>query len=282
MANIKQQIADTYEYSKLISETLISEVEQLEQLDANTNNLGKTALKLAKLTEDIATDVNNNKDKLSQTIETQGSINENLASVGVQLETLKKSVDESTASLDTVADAVIMVSEAQETNKAEIVDTIGKQNDEYTKGVVDLNNTLLDIIEIAKSIDYTEEFGKVEQRIVETNETLINVNETNNTRYEDLLERLSAVTTQMTDAVALMNELSTHNEEIQSDIKLAIARANSIDTKLEALSSQDLAPAYVSNFETELNELKTTVELFGEDQQEEQVADSSNDTEVTE
>lgn len=282
MANIKQQIADTYEYSKLISETLISEVEQLEQLDANTNNLGKTALKLAKLTEDIATDVNSNKDKLSQTIETQGSINEDLASVGVQLETLKKSVDESTASLDTVADAVIMVSEAQETNKAEIVDTIGKQNDEYTKGVVDLNNTLLDIVEIAKSIDYTEEFGKVEQRIVETNETLINVNETNNTRYEDLLERLAAVTTQMTDAVALMNELSTHNEEIQSDIKLAIARANSIDTKLEALSSQDLAPAYVSNFETELNELKTTVELFGEDQQEEQVENSSDDAEVTE
>lgn len=282
MANIKQQIADTYEYSKLISETLISEVEQLEQLDANTNNLGKTALKLAKLTEDIATDVNSNKDKLSQTIETQGSINEDLASVGVQLETLKKSVDESTASLDTVADAVIMVSEAQETSKAEIVDTIGKQNDEYTKGVVDLNNTLLDIVEIAKSIDYTEEFGKVEQRIVETNETLINVNETNNTRYEDLLERLAAVTTQMTDAVALMNELSTHNEEIQSDIKLAIARANSIDTKLEALSSQDLAPAYVSNFETELNELKTTVELFGEDQQEEQVENSSDDAEVTE
>ena len=33
MANFKQQIADTHEYAKLISETLISEVTQLQELD---------------------------------------------------------------------------------------------------------------------------------------------------------------------------------------------------------------------------------------------------------
>ena len=58
-----------------------------------------------------------------------------------------------------------------------------------------------------------------------------------------------------------MSELNEQNEEIQTDIKLAIARANSIETKLEAVvASDDVVMVSQATFADELAELNATLE----------------------
>ena len=261
MANFKQQIADTHEYAKLISETLISEVTQLQELDKNTNQLGKTAIKLSELTGEISDNVKHNKEALLVGIENQEQIQNELTVVSEKVDNLKTSIAQSQDSVETLAESVLMVSNQQYTVKEDIVNVVNENNETYVAGVETLNETMLSVFDAIKTINYTEDFTKIEERIADTNEALIKTNDENEARHNELIDRLLKVSDEITNVTKFMSDLNEQNEEIQADIKLAIARANSIETKLEAVvASDDVVMVSQATFADELAELNATLE----------------------
>lgn len=261
MANFKQLIADTHEYAKLISETLINDVTQLQNLDTNTNQLGKTAIKLSEITNEINTNVKQNQETLVIGIENQESIQNGITLVREKVENLKASIAQSQDSAETLAESVLMVYNQQDAIKDDIIKVVTENNEAYVEGVETLNETMISVFDNIKAINYTEEFVKIEQRITDTNEALIKTNEENEARHNELIDRLMKVSEEIRNVTKFMSDLNEYNEEIQADIKTAIARANSIETKLDSVSaSDDVLMLGQTTFADELAELNATLE----------------------
>lgn len=282
MSNIKQQIADTREYAKLLSESLIQVNEQLATTDNQIGKLGQTTLQTSVAITNVSNDTTANNELLKELNEAQESTHSQMTDMVENFETLDKSVRENTESVNVVAESVLNAHETITANHVEIIEKFTENNKDYSEGVEELSHKIEDISSAVNNVNYVENFENVQNQISEANEKLIEVNTENEKHYEDLLARISNVVEQVTEATQTMVSLGEQTDEIQSDVKTMIARTGSIEVKLDALKTENETGTtqYKKSFDSELETLKGF--MTSEDSNEEIVESSDIDEEPIE
>lgn len=261
MAKFEQQIADTNEYAKLISASLVTENELLTNIDKNTNTLGKTLVNMSALTQSISKDVTDSSTKLAELDEHQVVLADVTTAVAEKLGNIESSNEENNKSLEQVAEYVLTVDQNIDNKFADVKTLVNTTSDKYAEEVATLNDSMKHVQESVDNVNYDEEFKTVIESITLTAEQIEDAKRSHSVQQNELATRMEAITDKVNEAVNMLSEISTETHELHSVLETSSARAASIELALQALSSTaPQATEYSPNFTDALQELGNFVD----------------------
>lgn len=261
MAKFEQQIADTNEYAKLISASLVTENELLTNIDKNTNTLGKTLVNMSALTQSISKDVTDSSTKLAELDEHQVVLADVTTAVAEKLGNIESSNEENNKSLEQVAEYVLTVDQNIDNKFADVKTLVNTTSDKYAEEVATLNDSMKHVQESVDNVNYDEEFKTVIESITLTAEQIEDAKSSHSVQQNELATRMEAITDKVNEAVNMLSEISTETHEFHSVLETSSARAASIELALQALSSTaPQATEYSPNFTDALQELGNFVD----------------------
>lgn len=261
MAKFEQQIADTNEYAKLISASLVTENELLTNIDKNTNTLGKTLVNMSALTQSISKDVTDSSTKLAELDEHQVVLADVTTAVAEKLGNIESSNEENNKSLEQVAEYVLTVDQNIDNKFADVKTLVNTTSDKYAEEVATLNDSMKHVQESVDNVNYDEEFKTVIESITLTAEQIEDAKSSHSAQQNELATRMEAITDKVNEAVNMLSEISTETHELHSVLETSSARAASIELALQALSSTaPQATEYSPNFTDALQELGNFVD----------------------
>ena len=261
MAKFEQQIADTNEYAKLISASLVTENELLTNIDKNTNTLGKTLVNMSALTQSISKDVTDSSTKLAELDEHQVVLADDTTAVAEKLGNIESSNEENNKSLEQVAEYVLTVDQNIDNKFADVKTLVNTTSDKYAEEVATLNDSMKHVQESVDNVNYDEEFKTVIESITLTAEQIEDAKSSHSVQQNELATRMEAITDKVNEAVNMLSEISTETHELHSVLETSSARAASIELALQALSSTaPQATEYSPNFTDALQELGNFVD----------------------
>lgn len=261
MAKFEQQIADTNEYAKLISASLVTENELLTNIDKNTNTLGKTLVNMSALTQSISKDVTDSSTKLAELDEHQVVLADVTTAVAEKLGNIESSNEENNKSLEQVAEYVLTVDQNIDNKFADVKTLVNTTSDKYAEEVATLNDSMKHVQESVDNVNYDEEFKTVIESITLTAEQIEDAKSSHSAQQSELATRMEAITDKVNDAVNMLSEIRTETHELHSVLETSSARAASIELALQALSSTaPQATEYSPNFTDALQELGNFVD----------------------
>lgn len=261
MAKFEQQIADTNEYAKLISASLVTENELLTNIDKNTNTLGKTLVNMSALTQSISKDVTDSSTKLAELDEHQVVLADVTTAVAEKLGNIESSNEENNKSLEQVAEYVLTVDQNIDNKFADVKTLVNTTSDKYAEEVATLNDSMKHVQESVDNVNYDEEFKTVIESITLTAEQIEDAKSSHSVQQNELATRMEAITDKVNEAVNMLSEISTETHELHSVLETSSARAASIELALQALSSTaPQATEYSPNFTDALQELGNFVD----------------------
>lgn len=261
MAKFEQQIADTNEYAKLISASLVTENELLTNIDKNTNTLGKTLVNMSALTQSISKDVTDSSTKLAELDEHQVVLADVTTAVAEKLGNIESSNEENNKSLEQVAEYVLTVDQNIDNKFADVKTLVNTTSDKYAEEVATLNDSMKHVQESVDNVNYDEEFKTVIESITLTAEQIEDAKSSYSVQQNELATRMEAITDKVNEAVNMLSEISTETHELHSVLETSSARAASIELALQALSSTaPQATEYSPNFTDALQELGNFVD----------------------
>ena len=261
MAKFEQQIADTNEYAKLISASLVTENELLTNIDKNTNTLGKTLVNMSALTQSLSKDVTDSSTKLAELDEHQVVLADVTTAVAEKLGNIESSNEENNKSLEQVAEYVLTVDQNIDNKFADVKTLVNTTSDKYAEEVATLNDSMKHVQESVDNVNYDEEFKTVIESITLTAEQIEDAKRSHSVQQNELATRMEAITDKVNEAVNMLSEISTETHELHSVLETSSARAASIELALQALSSTaPQATEYSPNFTDALQELGNFVD----------------------
>lgn len=261
MAKFEQQIADTNEYAKLISASLVTENELLTNIDKNTNTLGKTLVNMSALTQSISKDVTDSSTKFAELDEHQVVLADVTTAVAEKLGNIESSNEENNKSLEQVAEYVLTVDQNIDNKFADVKTLVNTTSDKYAEEVATLNDSMKHVQESVDNVNYDEEFKTVIESITLTAEQIEDAKSSHSVQQNELATRMEAITDKVNEAVNMLSEISTETHELHSVLETSSARAASIELALQALSSTaPQATEYSPNFTDALQELGNFVD----------------------
>lgn len=261
MAKFEQQIADTNEYAKLISASLVTENELLTTIDKNTNTLGKTLVNMSALTQSISKDVTDSSTKLAELDEHQVVLADVTTAVAEKLGNIESSNEENNKSLEQVAEYVLTVDQNIDNKFADVKTLVNTTSDKYAEEVATLNDSMKHVQESVDNVNYDEEFKTVIESITLTAEQIEDAKSSHSAQQNELATRMEAITDKVNEAVNMLSEIRTETHELHSVLETSSARAASIELALQALSSTaPQATEYSPNFTDALQELGNFVD----------------------
>lgn len=261
MAKFEQQIADTNEYVKLISASLVTENELLTNIDKNTNTLGKTLVNMSALTQSISKDVTDSSTKLAELDEHQVVLADVTTAVAEKLGNIESSNEENNKSLEQVAEYVLTVDQNIDNKFADVKTLVNTTSDKYAEEVATLNDSMKHVQESVDNVNYDEEFKTVIESITLTAEQIEDAKSSHSAQQNELATRMEAITDKVNEAVNMLSEIRTETHELHSVLETSSARAASIELALQALSSTaPQATEYSPNFTDALQELGNFVD----------------------
>ena len=261
MAKFEQQIADTNEYAKLISASLVTENELLTNIDKNTNTLGKTLVNMSALTQSISKDVTDSSTKLAELDEHQVVLADVTTAVAEKLGNIESSNEENNKSLEQVAEYVLTVDQNIDNKFADVKTLVNTTSDKYAEEVATLNDSMKHVQESVDNVNYDEEFKTVIESITLTAEQIEDAKSSHSAQQNELATRMEAITDKVNEAVNMLSEIRTETHELHSVLETSSARAASIELALQALSSTaPQATEYSPNFTDALQELGNFVD----------------------
>lgn len=261
MAKFEQQIADTNEYAKLISASLVTENELLTNIDKNTNTLGKTLVNMSALTQSISKDVTDSSTKLAELDEHQVVLADVTTAVAEKLGNIESSNEENNKSLEQVAEYVLTVDQNIDNKFADVKTLVNTTSDKYAEEIATLNDSMKHVQESVDNVNYDEEFKTVIESITLTAEQIEDAKSSHSAQQNELATRMEAITDKVNEAVNMLSEIRTETHELHSVLETSSARAASIELALQALSSTaPQATEYSPNFTDALQELGNFVD----------------------
>ena len=261
MAKFEQQIADTNEYAKLISASLVTENELLTNIDKNTNTLGKTLVNMSALTQSISKDVTDSSTKLAELDEHQVVLADVTTAVAEKLGNIESSNEENNKSLEQVAEYVLTVDQNIDNKFADVKTLVNTTSDKYAEEVATLNDSMKHVQESVDNVNYDEDFKTVIESITLTAEQIEDAKSSHSAQQNELATRMEAITDKVNEAVNMLSEIRTETHELHSVLETSSARAASIELALQALSSTaPQATEYSPNFTDALQELGNFVD----------------------
>lgn len=261
MAKFEQQIADTNEYAKLISASLVTENELLTNIDKNTNTLGKTLVNMSALTQSISKDVTDSSTKLAELDEHQVVLADVTTAVAEKLGNIESSNEENNKSLEQVAEYVLTVDQNIDNKFADVKTLVNTTSDKYAEEVATLNDSMKHVQESVDNVNYDEEFKTVIESITLTAEQIEDAKSSHSAQQNELATRMEAITDKVNEAVNMLSEIRKETHELHSVLETSSARAASIELALQALSSTaPQATEYSPNFTDALQELGNFVD----------------------
>lgn len=282
MAKFEQQIADTNEYAKLISASLVTENELLTNIDKNTNTLGKTLVNMSALTQSISKDVTDSSTKLAELDEHQVVLADVTTAVAEKLGNIESSNEENNKSLEQVAEYVLTVDQNIDNKFADVKTLVNTTSDKYAEEVATLNDSMKHVQESVDNVNYDEEFKTVIESITLTAEQIEDAKSSHSAQQNELATRMEAITDKVNEAVNMLSEISTETHELHSVLETSSARAASIELALQALSSTaPQATEYSPNFTDALQELGDFVDTDDDVENENTEHESDENAEKT-
>ena len=282
MAKFEQQIADTNEYAKLISASLVTENELLTNIDKNTNTLGKTLVNMSALTQSISKDVTDSSTKLAELDEHQVVLADVTTAVAEKLGNIESSNEENNKSLEQVAEYVLTVDQNIDNKFADVKTLVNTTSDKYAEEVATLNDSMKHVQESVDNVNYDEEFKTVIESITLTAEQIEDAKSSHSVQQNELATRMEAITDKVNEAVNMLSEISTETHELHSVLETSSARAASIELALQALSSTaPQATEYSPNFTDALQELGDFVDTDDDVENENTEYESDENAEKT-
>lgn len=266
---LSQQVADTREYTKLISASLVDMNEMLESLNETTNNLGAASVKSGAQVNQLETDSKETSEKLKTILEAQTKLDTNITEFKDKLTTFEENKADFSESLTQINNNTQLIENTFNNAGAQFQEQIDRVHVEYAEGIKKLDDTMTSIEESVENINYRAQFDDIKDTLVEQSEKLVESDKQMNARQEELMGKLEDFTTKLTEAYELLSTIHTQGQDVQADLRTALARANSIELSLEAINSTNVDTTdFVGKFDEAFAELKLNVEEQDDSQQE--------------
>lgn len=266
---LSQQVADTREYTKLISASLVDMNEMLGSLNETTNNLGAASVKSGAQVNQLEADSKETSEKLKTILEAQTKLDTNISEFKEKLTLFEENKADFSDALSQIDDNTKLIENTFNNAGAQFQEQIDRVHVEYAEGIKKLDDTMTSIEESVENINYREQFDNIKDTLVEQSEKLIESDKQMNTRQEELMGKLEDFTTKLTEAYELLSTIHTQGQDVQADLRTALARANSIELSLEAINSTNVDTTdFVGKFDEAFAELKLSVEEQDDSQQE--------------
>lgn len=266
---LSQQVADTREYTKLISASLVDMNEMLESLNETTNNLGAASVKSGAQVNQLETDSKETSEKLKTILEAQTKLDTNISEFKEKLTLFEENKADFSDALSQIDDNTKLIENTFNNAGAQFQEQIDRVHVEYAEGIKKLDDTMTSIEESVENINYRAQFDDIKDTLVEQSEKLVESDKQMNARQEELMGKLEDFTTKLTEAYELLSTIHTQGQDVQADLRTALARANSIELSLEAINSTNVDTTdFVGKFDEAFAELKLSVEEQDDSQQE--------------
>ena len=258
---LSQQVADTREYTKLISASLVDMNEMLESLNETTNNLGAASVKSGAQVNQLEADSKETSVKLDTILEAQTKLDTNITEFKDKLTSFEENKADFSESLAQIDENTKLIENTFNNAGAQFQEQIDRVHVEYAEGIKKLDDTMTNIEESVEQINYSAQFDEIKDTLVEQSEKLVESDKQMNTRQDELMGKLEDFTTKLTEAYELLSTIHTQGQDVQADLRTALARANSIELSLEAINSTNVDTTdFVGKFDDAFAELKLSVE----------------------
>ena len=266
---LSQQVADTREYTKLISASLVDMNEMLGSLNETTNNLGAASVKSGSQVNQLEADSKETSEKLKTILEAQTKLDTNISEFKEKLTLFEENKADFSDALSQIDDNTKLIENTFNNAGAQFQEQIDRVHVEYAEGIKKLDDTMTSIEESVENINYRAQFDDIKDTLVEQSEKLVESDKQMNARQEELMGKLEDFTTKLTEAYELLSTIHTQGQDVQADLRTALARANSIELSLEAINSTNVDTTdFVGKFDEAFAELKLSVEEQDDSQQE--------------
>lgn len=258
---LSQQVADTREYTKLISASLVDMNEMLESLNETTNNLGAASVKSGAQVNKLEADSKETSVKLDTILEAQTKLDTNITEFKDKLTSFEENKADFSESLAQIDENTKLIENTFNNAGAQFQEQIDRVHVEYAEGIKKLDDTMTNIEESVEQINYRAQFDEIKDTLVEQSEKLVESDKQMNTRQDELMGKLEDFTTKLTEAYELLSTIHNQGQDVQADLRTALARANSIELSLEAINSTNVdTKDFVGKFDEAFAELKLNVE----------------------
>ena len=266
---LSQQVADTREYTKLISASLVDMNEMLGSLNETTNNLGAASVKSGSQVNQLEADSKETSEKLKTILEAQTKLDTNISEFKEKLTLFEENKADFSDALSQIDDNTKLIENTFNNAGAQFQEQIDRVHVEYAEGIKKLDDTMTSIEESVENINYRAQFDDIKDTLVEQSEKLVESDKQMNARQEELMGKIEDFTTKLTEAYELLSTIHTQGQDVQADLRTALARANSIELSLEAINSTNVDTTdFVGKFDEAFAELKLSVEEQDDSQQE--------------
>jgi hypothetical protein len=256
MSQLTQQLADTREYTKLISASLVDVTEKLDTLNEVTNTVGSTIVKNGAQAQEMF-DRQTETTQLLEEIRThQDELSQKADDLGEKLSGIKDNKDD-------VLEALALAKEKAD-NLELIFNNAGAQFQQqldtahagYTQDVTAVHEALTAIEEHVEAINYDDEFKALNDTLAENSGKIVEADNDIKARQTELMDKLEHLTQGLSKTYDLLSEIRENGQELSVDLQTAIARASSIELALEAMTdSKPDTYDYKPNFKEALAEL---------------------------
>lgn len=235
MSKIQQQIADTQEYAKLISEITILSADELKNVGQKVDDLGVSTLKVNNVADTLQEGSKITLESLEQLTNLEEKTNEQLDQMGQQMEIVNNTLLENNNSSELLAESILLVNTTLEDGHAKVIEQLQADQSEYSEKADQAVNAVTDLISFAESINHAEDFKDLNEHIRVTNDHLVDLSEKQEQQQNELKDLLTELAAGLVESNKNINQLAEELSDITSDMKIAVAKTNAIETQIDLL-----------------------------------------------
>lgn len=237
-----QKILDILETSKLIADNGKETQKQLDKVDKNINNTGKTVVDLHETTKQVSEKVNQQTELLEKVNKNQEDVQDsNVKLTDVINETLGVFNDNS-ETLNTVNKKLDQNRQLRETNHQELLSKLDTSNGEYANNVIKLLDKMDETKDTLASLNAKKDVSKLFANVNEVKEGIGKLKATNEANEKVLTEQLAQVTEQFNTVIEKIQESTKRLDDMSEAHQTAIARMHNIELMMEAMSDSQESP----------------------------------------
>ena len=257
MSQLTQQLADTREYTKLISASLVDVTEKLDTLNEVTNTVGSTIVKNGAQAQEMFDRQTETAQLLEEIRTHQDELSQKADDLGEKLSGIKDNKDDVLEALSLAKEKADNLELVFNNAGAQFQQQLDTAHAGYTQDVTAVHDALTSIEMHVEAINYDEEFKALNETLAENSGKIVAADNDIKSRQEELMNKLEHLTNGLSKTYDLLSEIRENGQELSVDLQTAIARASSIELALEAMtdSKPDIYD-YKPNFKEALAELQ--------------------------
>lgn len=234
-----QLLNDALEMTRLVLEATKTNGKQLEKTDSSLNGIGKDITALNSVAEEILAQEKEHSDVLRGIQDNQKVVYDTNASLLELASDITSVFENNTETLTDISQTIEHGNQQDKDAKNAFIEEMSKKNDTYGENIGVLSKQLADTTERIDELDTRDELSQLLEQVSNVSTSVNQLEESRNTNQQVLLEEFQKADENIQASLESLGNLTEYADELVTHIQKAVARIQTVDMKLDALSDDD-------------------------------------------